>query len=90
MPSDLWSLYELMLKSRLFEEAIAKLWHDGLISGEMHLDTGEVAALIMEAGISCKFARVCTQSTIPYARHLEDQVLPNVESINAGVKKLMT
>lgn len=43
MPPDLWSLYPLMLKSRLFEEAIAKLWHDGLISGEMHLGTGEEA-----------------------------------------------
>lgn len=43
MPPDLWSLYRLMLKSRLFEEAIAQLWHDGLISGEMHLGTGEEA-----------------------------------------------
>jgi pyruvate dehydrogenase E1 component alpha subunit len=34
-----------MLKSRLFEEAIAKLWHDGLISGEMHLGTGEEAII---------------------------------------------
>lgn len=41
MLPDLWSLYALMLKSRLLEEAIAKLWHDGLISGEMHLGTGE-------------------------------------------------
>jgi len=40
---DLWSLYALMLRSRLLEEAIAKLWHDGLISGEMHLGTGEEA-----------------------------------------------
>ncbi len=45
MPPDLWSLYGLMLKSRLFEEAIAKLWHDGLISGEMHLGTGEEAII---------------------------------------------
>jgi len=45
MPPDLWSLYELMLKSRLFEEAIAKLWHEGLISGEMHLGTGEEAII---------------------------------------------
>jgi acetoin:2,6-dichlorophenolindophenol oxidoreductase subunit alpha len=45
MPADLWSLYALMLKSRLFEEAIAKLWHDGLISGEMHLGTGEEAII---------------------------------------------
>ncbi len=41
MSPDPWSLYALMLRSRLFEEAIAKLWHDGAISGEMHLGTGE-------------------------------------------------
>jgi TPP-dependent pyruvate/acetoin dehydrogenase alpha subunit len=40
---DLWSLYGLMLKSRLFEEATARLWHEGKISGEMHLGTGEEA-----------------------------------------------
>lgn len=34
---DIWSLYALMLRSRLFEEAIAQLWRDGLISDEMHL-----------------------------------------------------
>ncbi|MBI4731029.1 MAG: thiamine pyrophosphate-dependent dehydrogenase E1 component subunit alpha [Chloroflexi bacterium] len=45
MSPDLWSLYALMLKSRLFEEAIAQLWHDGLISGEMHLGTGEEAII---------------------------------------------
>ncbi len=43
MRSDMWALYALMLKSRLFEEAIAKLWHEGLISGEMHHGTGEEA-----------------------------------------------
>jgi pyruvate dehydrogenase E1 component alpha subunit len=45
MKPDLWSLYALMLKSRLFEEAAAQLWHDGLISGEMHLGTGEEAII---------------------------------------------
>jgi len=45
MSPDLWFLYSLMLKSRLFEEATAKLWHDGLISGEMHLGTGEEAII---------------------------------------------
>lgn len=45
MPPDLWLCYALMLKSRLFEEAIAKFWHDGLISGEMHLGTGEEAII---------------------------------------------
>ena len=45
MPPDKWLLYALMLRSRLFEEAFAKLWHDGLISGEMHLGTGEEAVI---------------------------------------------
>lgn len=45
MSPDLWSLYSLMLKSRLFEEASAKLWHEGMISGEMHLGTGEEAII---------------------------------------------
>jgi len=45
MPPNLWSLYALMLRSRLFEEAIAQIWHDGLISGEMHLGTGEEAII---------------------------------------------
>jgi acetoin:2,6-dichlorophenolindophenol oxidoreductase subunit alpha len=45
MPPDLEALYALMLKSRLFEETIARLWHDGLISGEMHLGTGEEAII---------------------------------------------
>jgi acetoin:2,6-dichlorophenolindophenol oxidoreductase subunit alpha len=41
MSPDVWSLYELMLRSRLFEETVAQLWHEGAISGEMHLGTGE-------------------------------------------------
>jgi TPP-dependent pyruvate/acetoin dehydrogenase alpha subunit len=40
---DLWQLYRSMLKSRLFEEAVAELWHQGKISGEMHLSIGEEA-----------------------------------------------
>jgi pyruvate dehydrogenase E1 component alpha subunit len=43
MPNDIWSLYEWMYKSRLFEEATAQLWQEGRISGEMHLGTGEEA-----------------------------------------------
>jgi TPP-dependent pyruvate/acetoin dehydrogenase alpha subunit len=43
MPPDLWFLYALMKKSRLFEEAVTRLWQEGLISGEMHLGTGEEA-----------------------------------------------
>ena len=45
MSIDLWSLYSLMKRSRLFEEAIMQLWKDGLISGEMHLGTGEEAII---------------------------------------------
>jgi pyruvate dehydrogenase E1 component beta subunit len=51
--------------------------------------SGELSAILLEAGVSFKFARVCTQTTIPYARHLEDQVLPNRQRICAGVKRLM-
>ncbi len=36
-----WSLYRQMLQSRLFEEAVTELWEEGLVSGEMHLGTGE-------------------------------------------------
>jgi pyruvate dehydrogenase E1 component alpha subunit len=40
---DLWKLYEQMLLSRRFEQAVAQLWNEGLISGEMHMGTGEEA-----------------------------------------------
>ncbi len=51
--------------------------------------SGEVAAVALEAGISCKYARVCTQTTIPYARHLENQTLPNKQRICASIRQLM-
>lgn len=51
--------------------------------------SGELSAVVLEAGISCKYARVCTQTTILYARHLEDQILPSREGIYASVRKLM-
>jgi pyruvate dehydrogenase E1 component beta subunit len=51
--------------------------------------SGELAAVVLEAGIPFKYARVCTTGTIPYARHLEDQALPNVgRIINAGMALL--
>ena len=31
MKIDLWNVYEHMLRSRLFEEAVAQLWHAGHI-----------------------------------------------------------
>lgn len=38
---------------------------------------GELSAVALETSVSYKYARVCTQTTIPYARHLEDRILPN-------------
>ena len=40
---DLWRLYKQMLRSRLFEQAVAELWKEGKISGEMHMGIGEEA-----------------------------------------------
>jgi TPP-dependent pyruvate/acetoin dehydrogenase alpha subunit len=45
MQPDLWFLYEHMLRSRLFEEEVARIWHAGNISGEMHLSIGEEAVV---------------------------------------------
>jgi len=50
--------------------------------------TGELAALIAEAGGGAKFARVATEGTIPYARHLEDEALPNVGGIISAALSL--
>jgi pyruvate dehydrogenase E1 component beta subunit len=43
--------------------------------------SGELAAIVQEEGIDCKFARVCTEDTIPYSRNMEDQTLPNTKKI---------
>ena len=42
---DVWALYRLMFRSRVFEEAVARLWQAGQISGEMHLNMGEEAIM---------------------------------------------
>jgi pyruvate/2-oxoglutarate/acetoin dehydrogenase E1 component len=51
--------------------------------------SGELAAVVMEQGIAVKYARVCTKETIPFARHLEDQVLPNKKRIIEAAVQLM-
>jgi len=51
--------------------------------------SGELAAIVLEAGISGKYGRVCTEGTIPYARDLEDQALPNVSRIVAAAVELV-
>jgi len=52
--------------------------------------SGELAAVVLEAGLSVKFGRVCTQTTIPYARYLEDETLPNVKRICAAARELVS
>ncbi len=51
--------------------------------------SGELAAVVAEAGIACRFGRVCTRTTIPFARDLEEKCLPNTERIRAEILQLM-
>jgi pyruvate dehydrogenase E1 component beta subunit len=51
--------------------------------------SGEVAAVVTEAGVPVRFGRVCTDDTIPFARHLEDAALPSVPRIVAATLQLM-
>jgi pyruvate dehydrogenase E1 component beta subunit len=50
--------------------------------------SGEIAAVLLEDGISAKYARVAVETTIPFAPHLEYAALPNVERIVAAAKSL--
>ena len=43
--------------------------------------SGEIAARVLENKINFKYGRVCTKTTIPYSRKLEDETLPNTEKI---------
>ena len=51
--------------------------------------SGELAAIVLEAGIPVRYARVCTRDTIPYARDLEEQALPNVQRIKDAALRIM-
>ena len=50
--------------------------------------SGEVAALLAEAGIKADFARVCAEGVVPYARQMEDEVLPNARRIREAALRL--
>jgi pyruvate dehydrogenase E1 component beta subunit len=50
--------------------------------------SGEIAASLLEYGMKFDYARVCTRSTIPYARHLEHMSLPNRDRILEAARKL--
>jgi pyruvate dehydrogenase E1 component beta subunit len=51
--------------------------------------SGEIAARLLEAGIRPRFARVATGDTIPYARQLETEVLPNTARILDACRLLL-
>jgi len=51
--------------------------------------SGELAAVVLEAGLPFTYARVCTQTTIPYARSKEDAVLPNADRIRTAAMTLL-
>ncbi|MDF1513404.1 MAG: thiamine pyrophosphate-dependent dehydrogenase E1 component subunit alpha [Anaerolineae bacterium] len=45
MTSKLRELYQMMFRSRQYEQAIANLWRQGFVSGELHDGTGEEAII---------------------------------------------
>jgi pyruvate dehydrogenase E1 component beta subunit len=51
--------------------------------------SGELAAVLVEADIDFRYARVCVEGTIPYARELEDEALPNSARILRAARKLL-
>ncbi|MBN1337309.1 MAG: pyruvate dehydrogenase [Deltaproteobacteria bacterium] len=51
--------------------------------------SGEIAAVVLEAGLGPRYARVCVEDTLPFARPLEDAALPNVERICTAVHSVL-
>jgi pyruvate dehydrogenase E1 component beta subunit len=50
--------------------------------------SGEIAATLAEDRVEVAFARVAVERTIPYARHLEIETLPNVDRIVEAARSL--
>jgi acetoin:2,6-dichlorophenolindophenol oxidoreductase subunit beta len=51
--------------------------------------SGELAAVVLEAGLAVRYGRVCTRDTIPYARQMEDAALPGAERICRAAEALL-
>lgn len=51
--------------------------------------SAEVAAVLAEERVAAAYARVATGGTIPYARHLEAAVLPNVPRVVAAARTVL-
>lgn len=93
MRPDSLRLYRLMRTSRRLEEEISRLWHDGLISGEMHLGIGEegiVAGVVdhLDAGDAIAADH---RSTPPFVMHGVDlkaivaECLGSIAGLGRGV-----
>jgi pyruvate dehydrogenase E1 component beta subunit len=52
--------------------------------------SGELAAVLMEAGITARYARVGVDDTIPYDMRRERQALPNAARIMAAVGSILS
>lgn len=52
--------------------------------------SGEVAAMLMEAGVKARYARVGVDHTIPYDIRRERKALPNVDRIVAAVSAVLS
>lgn len=50
--------------------------------------SGEIAAMLLESGVRPAFTRVGVPGTLPFARRLEDSVLPSAASIVAAVRRM--
>jgi pyruvate dehydrogenase E1 component beta subunit len=51
--------------------------------------SGELAASVLEAGLSPRYERVCLDGTLPYDRRREALALPGVERISAAARRLV-
>lgn len=51
--------------------------------------SGEVAAILAEARVPAAYARVTTETTIPYARTMEEQALPDVPRIERATRQML-
>jgi pyruvate dehydrogenase E1 component beta subunit len=49
----------------------------------------ELAACVLEGGLSPAFARVGVDTTLPYSRNLEKKALPNTERIKSAARRLV-
>jgi pyruvate dehydrogenase E1 component beta subunit len=88
------AVLDLRWAAPLDREALVRVAHCGrvVVVDEDYREcglSGEIAATLLEAGLHPSFARVCTETTIPYARHLEEATLPNVDRILTAVDSLI-